>query len=458
MTATILVLTACGNDLVREHSTPSNGCVLTLEAHKGRAGAGTRGLKQADETSSIEAIWSEGDRVTVLSADGSQVGTMVPLTTGSATTKLKAELHTPVSIGDNLTLMLPRTKRDYTGQKGTLADIAAKYDYATDVVTVVYADETFVSATDAKFDNQQAIVKFNLRETDGVTPVKASKLTVSATGLKTDDSHTGDITIIPETATSEIYAALSGISGQEVTLSATTDAYTYTCTTTSPKSFEDSKYYNVKANMTPVLPPSFRTPLTLECTAARKTTITVLNGEDLEYKLNDDIWKRYDLNQIDLEPTQKVSFRGNRAASTTSRPNKTKIICSSACYVYGNIMSLLYYNNFATKTTLPYDYTFANLFMGVSEEDPNYLMHKDDYDLVLPAKTLRTGCYYRLFYNCWYLDHIVCLATDHSADYCTDEWVLGVDYSEGTFVKAKDVYWNYNNEWGVPKGWTIVEQ
>ena len=161
MTATILVLTACGNDFVQEHRLPNKVCVLTLEAQKGRAGAGTRGLKQADETSSIEAIWSEGDRVTVLSADGSQVGTMVPLTTGSATTKLKAELHTPVSIGDNLTLMLPRTKRDYTGQKGTLADIAAKYDYATDVVTVVYADETFVSATDAKFANQQAIVKFN---------------------------------------------------------------------------------------------------------------------------------------------------------------------------------------------------------------------------------------------------------------------------------------------------------
>ena len=120
-------------------------------------------------------------------------------------------------------------------------------------------------------------------------------------------------------------------------------------------------------------------------------------------------------------------------------------------------MSLLYYNNFATKTTLPYDYTFANLFMGVNEEDPNYLMHKDDYDLVLPAKTLRTGCYFRLFYNCWYLDHIVCLATDLSADYCTDHWVHGVD-SKGTFVKAEDVYWNYDNEWGVPQGWTIVEQ
>jgi hypothetical protein len=55
------------------------------------------------------------------------------------------------------------------------------------------------------------------------------------------------------------------------------------------------------------------------------------------------------------------------------------------------------------------------------------------------------------------LDHIVCLATDHSADDCTDQWVHGVD-PKGTFVKAEDVYWNYDNEWGVPQGWTIVEQ
>ena len=457
LTAAILVLTACSNDLVREHSLPSNGCVLTLEAHKGRAGADTRGLKQADETSSIEAVWSEGDRVTVLSADGSQLGTMVPLTTGSATTKLKAELHTPVSMGDKLTLVLPRTKRDYTGQKGTLADIAAKYDYATDLVTVVYADETFVSATDANFANQQAIVKFNLWETDGVTPVKASALTVSATGLKTDDSHTGDITITPETPTSEIYAALSGINGQGVTLSATTDAYTYTCTTTSPKSFEDSKYYNVKVKMAPVLPPSFSIPLTLECTKSRSTTITVLNGWDLEYKLNDGIWKEYDLNEITLEPTQKVSFRGNRAKSA-SRPTTTRIICSTYCYVYGNIMSLLYYNNFATKTTLPYDYTFQQLFMGLDNKD-NYLMHKDGYDLVLPAATLREGCYYQMFKGNPYLDHIVCLATDISAAICTKEWMqdVGTYFDPGTFVKSagiNEARWPSGAD-GIPTGWTV---
>lgn len=459
MTAAILVLTACGNDLVREHSLPNNGCVLTLEAHKGRAGADTRGLKQTDETSSIEAIWSEGDRVTVLSADGSQLGTMVPLTTGSASTKLKAELHTPVSIGDNLTLVLPRTKRDYTGQKGTLADIAAKYDYATDLVTVVYADESFVSATDANFANQQAIVKFNLRETDGVTPIKANSLTVSATGLKTDDSHTGDITITPEAPTSEIYAALSGISNQTVNLSATTDTYTYTYATTTPKSFEDSNYYNVLVKMTPQLPPSFSIPLTLECASGNGATVTVQNSSNMQYKINDGEWSSFNVSQINLKMGDKVSFRGNWSTLQTT-PN-ARIVCSYPCYVYGNIMSLVYFNDFATKTDLPFDYTFQQLFMGLNQADGyrNLLRHKDGYDLVLPAATLREGCYFRMFYGNRNLDHIVCLATDISAKNCTYQWLYDVK-TTGTFVKAAGINvakWS-EGESGIPIGWTVKNQ
>ena len=135
LTAALIVLTACSNDLVREEILSDKGCFLTLNAQKGGTTTDTRGLNLPSETSDINAIWSEGDYVTVLSTTGQTLGTMVPTSTGSATTKLKAKLNTPVSYGDQLTLVFPRTTRDYTGQKGTLADIAAKYDYATASVT-----------------------------------------------------------------------------------------------------------------------------------------------------------------------------------------------------------------------------------------------------------------------------------------------------------------------------------
>ena len=432
--------------------------MLTLEAHKGRAVAETRGLKQTDETSTIEAIWSEGDRVTALSEEGVQLGTMVPISTGSASTKLKAEIHAPVSMGDKLTLVFPRTKRDYTGQKGTLADIAANYDYATESVTVVYADDSFVSATDANFVNQQAIVKFNLRETDGVKPIKANSLTVSATGLKTDDSNTGDITITPEAPTSEIYAALSGISNQTVTLSATTDTHTYTYATTTPKSFEDSKYYNVMVKMTMTPFPSISSPLTLECASVNGAIVSVRNSSRMQYKINNGEWNTYNVSQIDLKKGDKVSFRGNWYV-LTSTPN-TQIVCSNFCYVYGNIMSLVYPFDYATKTDLPFDYTFQQLFMGLKDNGyRNYLMHKDGYDLVLPAATLREGCYFRMFYGNKNLNHIVCLATDISAKNCTYQWLYDVG-TAGTFVKAAGINeskWP-KGEGGIPEGWTVKNQ
>ena len=59
-----------------------------------------------------------------------------------------------------------------------------------------------------------------------------------------------------------------------------------------------------------------------------------------------------------------------------------------------------------------------------------------------------------MFYGCTKLNHIICLATDISANICIDEWVSGVS-STGIFVKHPDM-----NNWttgysGIPSGWTV---
>ena len=222
-----LALTACSSDLALEHR-PQGGDVLVVDATKdGRAQ--TRGL-----TNNVQAIWSEGDAVAVLTADGSQIGTMTPLNTGSATARLKANLTSPVALNDALTLVFPRTGQDYTGQVGTLADIAARYDYATAAVRIRYVEDGIVSATNAVFQNQQAIVKFSLR--DGANPLPVTSLSIAADGLKQNATATGELTITPATATSDIYAALSGVNGK-VTLTATVGDDTYTYTTANSQTF-----------------------------------------------------------------------------------------------------------------------------------------------------------------------------------------------------------------------------
>ena len=71
---------------------------------------------------------------------------------------------------------------------------------------------------------------------------------------------------------------------------------------------------------------------------------------------------------------------------------------SSTCKfdAIGNIMSLLYGDNFLGKTSIKDDYQFIDLFSGSSVVNTN--------GLVLPATTLKTSCYQYMFENCRQLE------------------------------------------------------
>ena len=115
----VIAWTACSSDLIREDILPDKGCTLIVDATKSNATPDTRGLNPP-VNNAINAIWSEGDQVVVLSSDNNVVlGNMVPTSYGSNQTKLKATLNRTVKKGDQLTLAFPRTGRDNTGQKGT---------------------------------------------------------------------------------------------------------------------------------------------------------------------------------------------------------------------------------------------------------------------------------------------------------------------------------------------------
>jgi hypothetical protein len=74
----------------------------------------------------------------------------------------------------------------------------------------------------------------------------------------------------------------------------------------------------------------------------------------------------------------------------------------------------------------------------------------------LPATTLADYCYYSMFYNCIKLNHIKCLATNISANNCTNYWVYRV-LSTGTFVKHPNMTSWSTGESGIPSGWTVVD-
>ena len=448
----VIAWTACSSDLIREDFLPDKGCTLIVDATKGNATLDTRGLNPP-ENNAINAVWREGDQVVVLSSvDHVVLGSMVPTSYGSNQTKLKATLNRTVKKGDQLILAFPRTGRDYTGQKGTLADIAANYDYATATVTVNFADGSFVSATDAHFTNLQSIVRFTLKKADNSDlPVK--NLIIEADGL-IQNASPGSITITPTDATNDFYAALSGINNAAVTLTATDDKDIYTYTTAGTKTFADGKFYRITAKMQKK-PRAYTEPLTFESFDSRKGSVWAIESGDLEYSKNGGEWKAYKSNQqISINNGDIIKFRGTQATIGNSNSSKyMQIKCNSNCYIYGNIMSLLSKDNFATMTELPYAYTFQNLFQGNT-----YIYHTEGKDLVLPATVLKKQCYYNMFNGCTNMNYLKCLATDISASNCTNNWLKGTpSKTSSIFVKAAGVDWPRNDS-GIPDKWTIEEE
>jgi len=73
---------------------------------------------------------------------------------------------------------------------------------------------------------------------------------------------------------------------------------------------------------------------------------------------------------------------------------------SSTCEfnIQGNVMSLLYGDDFKGETTIEEDYAFCHLFSDYDEENECLVVNATN--LLLPATTLTEGCYKNMFRHC----------------------------------------------------------
>ena len=102
--------------------------------------------------------------------------------------------------------------------------IATHCDFALAEITVASVDaltSTVTATAPASFENQQAIVKFSLKQPDGTTPLPVTSLTVNVGGTTYN--------VMPTAASSDIYVAVKKTSNKTVTLRATdgTDFFRY---------------------------------------------------------------------------------------------------------------------------------------------------------------------------------------------------------------------------------------
>jgi hypothetical protein len=183
--------------------------------------------------------------------------------------------------------------------------------------------------------------------------------------------------------------------------------------------------------------PGLSTPLTLEVLKAG--TIVVDNTKPgMQYSLNGgartNVPNGGAINNSDLNVGDKVEFYG-----TASSYYITKIMGGSAeVKVYGNIMSLVYKDNFATiYTTLPAANTFKELFDG-------YTNLIDASGLLLPATTLTDNCYESMFRVCIKLTKAPKLPATTLANKCYSGMFDGCTSLTTAYVKA--AYTDTNSE------------
>ena len=203
---------------------------------------------------------------------------------------------------------------------------------------------------------------------------------------------------------------------------------------------------------------------------------------------------------ITLNAGKKVYIKGSNNSYYDSSWSTEGYFTSTGKFnVYGNIMSLIYADDFKNKTTLQSSNTFGNLFCNANKlisaehlvlpattlanncyegmflyctslttapELPATILADRCYANMfdgcssltkapeLPATTLSDWCYYFMFASCSSLNYIKMLATDVSAILCLEWWVSGVA-SSGTFVKQASTTLPTGTS-GIPEGWEVI--
>ena len=384
-----------------------------------------------------------------------------------------------------------------------------------------------------------------------VVPVRSVTLTIDSTHMKVGENKTLYATVRPADAADTSVTWTS--SDQSI---ATVDAYgkvtavsTGTATITVTSNFDNTK----KATCTVNVYDPYSTPLTLELIEDGDFTLTIKKYEtpNVYYSYNGGPLQNAGASVLLQDCSAGDTIALYRTINEPVPP--ITIRCSSDCYVYGNVMSLINKEDFEDLNEVPelafkslfkyndriishpeldlvlpattlakncYDSMFygctglkrapelpaeelandcyANMFylcsgLTKAPELPATTLADHCYDSMfhscssltkapeLPAKTLEEYCYHRMFDDCTALKDapllpaktlveycyeemfegcvnitsITCLATDVSAEGCTDYWVYGL-HDQGTFYKDPSMDWDTGYS-KVPAGWTIVD-
>ncbi len=214
------------------------------------------------------------------------------------------------------------------------------------------------------------LVGETLQLTATVLPVDATDKTVTWTTSNADVATVED-------------GLVSSIAAGEATITATAGEVSATCVVTVSVPFS----YN---------------GMCLEAVSGGTIGISNPNQFTIEYKVENNDWASSNNTSISIKANagERVWFRGKNETYTTGDSengyNPTSINCyNGEFYLYGNMMSLIYGDDFEGKTEITGEYTFFKMFM----QNTNIINHPT-LGIELPATTLSPSCYRNTFYKC----------------------------------------------------------
>ena len=230
------LLLSCAKEMVLpERPVQEDGTyTLTVEAGKGERPE-TKAL-DIDGKGALKATWAEGETVRVFRGE-LLLGTLTAQTAGQST-KLTGEIKGEIKKDDKFTLRF--LNPSYASQYGTIQYIAAHCDYAVANVTVSSISGSNVTTSKASFENQQAIVKFNLRNADNTADINANSLMITLPDQV--------IRVTPASAQSEFYVAIPALSSQSISLKALVEDEVFMLNK-SGVSLSAGSYYNITAKL-----------------------------------------------------------------------------------------------------------------------------------------------------------------------------------------------------------------
>lgn len=158
--------------------------------------------------------------------------------------------------------------------------------------------------------------------------------------------------------------------------------------------------------------------------------ITTEQLTSVSYSTDGINWFTTDINATDqtisvvLNQEEKVYFKGTgtQYAKGTANYYYSNFSATEDFKVYGNIMSLLYGDDFVSQTEFPSGST--NTFCGLFRYCANLISAED---LVLPSMTLVEHCYSHMFLNCTSLEETPILPAITLADNCYEYMFRGCE-------------------------------